>query len=199
MPRTGKQSQSLERRNFRASQSKMAGARDWFIIGSMLACKTYHGQKIEGEVQAFDPQTKMLVLKCPASNGKSSLNDVHILNLSFMSNVQVIRKINPTTIKPLQNLNLESLNTRVHNQLEEKKRLIDLQITGRKLFITISKIIQDITWNGANIVVFGNVIIRPPYNADNVHGNTESRAYRYIKKVVEKHIEDTAQSQQEWE
>jgi len=47
---------------FRSSQSKMAGASDWFTIGSTVACKTCHEQEIEGEVQAFDPQTKMLVL-----------------------------------------------------------------------------------------------------------------------------------------
>jgi len=40
----------------------MAGASDWFTIGSTVACKTCHEQEIEGEVQAFDPQTKMLVL-----------------------------------------------------------------------------------------------------------------------------------------
>jgi len=55
---------------------------------------------------------------------------------------------------------------------------------GQKLFIAISKTIQDITWNGANIVVFDNVTIRPPYKVDNVHGNTESGAYRHVKKVV---------------
>lgn len=55
---------------------------------------------------------------------------------------------------------------------------------GQKLFIAISKTIQDITWNGANIVVFNNVTIRPPYKVDNVHGNTESGAYRHVKKVV---------------
>lgn len=55
---------------------------------------------------------------------------------------------------------------------------------GQKLFIAISKTIQDITWNGANIVVFNNVTIRPPYKVDNVHGNVESGAYRHVKKVV---------------
>lgn len=89
---------------------------------------------------------------------------------------------------------------------------------GQKLFSTISKTIPEITWNGANIVVFDNVTIRPPYKVDNVHGNTESGAYKHVKKVVsilkvqnvilyckaylllilqvEKHIKDTEALQQ---
>lgn len=43
-------------------QSKMAGASDWFSIGSTVVCKTCHDKEIEGEVMAFDPQTKMLIL-----------------------------------------------------------------------------------------------------------------------------------------
>ncbi|EZA54683.1 LSM12-like protein A [Ooceraea biroi] len=167
----------------------MAGASDWFTIGSTVACKTCHEQEIE---------------ECPSSNGRASLNDVHVVNLSLVSNVQVIREVSPTTIEPPQSLNLQRLNTRVRNQIEEKKRLVmALQAgaspEGQKLFIAISKTIQDITWSGANIVVFDNVTIRPPYKVDNVHGNTESGAYRHVKKVVEKHIKDTLQAQQQRE
>lgn len=130
-----------------------------------------------------------LSLECPSSSGRPSLNDVHIVNLSLVSNVQVIREVSPTTSEPPQSLNLQRLNTRVRNQVEEKKRLVmalqaGVSPEGQKLFIAISKTIQDITWNGANIVVFNNVTIRPPYKVDNVHGNTESGAYRHVKKVV---------------
>ncbi|XP_020292681.1 protein LSM12 homolog [Pseudomyrmex gracilis] len=186
----------------RVWQSKMAASNDWFTIGSTVLCKTCHEQEIEGEVLAFDPQTKMLILKCPSSSGRPSLNDVHIVNLSLVSNVQVIREVSSTTNEPLQSLNLHRLNTRIRNQIEEKKRLVKalqagVSPEGQKLFIAISKTIQDITWNGANIVVFDNVTIIPPYKVDNVHGNTESGAYRHVKKVVEKHIKDTAQQQQQ--
>lgn len=40
----------------------MAGVSDYFSIGSTVACKTCYNQEIEGEVLAFDPQTKMLIL-----------------------------------------------------------------------------------------------------------------------------------------
>ncbi|XP_036147626.1 protein LSM12 homolog [Monomorium pharaonis] len=180
----------------------MAGASDWFSIGSTVLCKTCHEKEIEGEVLAFDPQTKMLILKSPSSSGRPSLNDIHIVNLSLVSNVQVTREVSPTTSEPPQSLNLQRLNTRVRNQIDEKRRLVmalqaGVSPEGQKLFIAISKTIQDITWNGANIVVFNNVTIRPPYKVDNVHGNTESSAYRHVKKVVEKHIKDTLQAQQQ--
>lgn len=182
----------------------MAGASDWFSIGSTVVCKTCHDKEIEGEVMAFDPQTKMLILKCPSSSNRSSLNDVHIVNLSYVSNVQVIREVSSTSNEAPQSLNLQRLNTRIRNQIEEKKRLVmalqaGVSPEGQKLFIAISKTIQDITWNGANIVVFNNVTIRPPYKVDNVHGNADSGAYRHVKKVVEKHIKDTAQAQQQRE
>lgn len=40
----------------------MAGNSDWFSIGSTVSCRTCYSQEIEGEVLAFDPQTKMLIL-----------------------------------------------------------------------------------------------------------------------------------------
>ncbi|KOX79673.1 Protein LSM12 like protein A, partial [Melipona quadrifasciata] len=126
-----------------------------------VACKTCYKEEIEGEVLAFDPQTKMLILK-----------------------VQVKREVSPTTSDPPQSLNLQKLNRRVRNQIEEKKKLVmalqaGVSPEGQKLFSTISKTIPEITWSGANIVVFDNVTIRPPYKVDNVHGNTESGAYKH--------------------
>ncbi|XP_015602012.1 protein LSM12 homolog A [Cephus cinctus] len=175
----------------------MAGVSDCFSIGSTVACKTCYNKEIEGEVLAFDPQTKMLILKCPSSSGRASLNDVHIVNLSLVSDVQVKREVSPTSNEPPQSLNLQRLNTRVRNQIEEKKRMVKalqagVSPEGQKLFIAISKTIQEITWNGPNIVVWDNVTIIPPYKVENVQGDKDSKAYTHVKKVVEKHMKDTA-------
>lgn len=40
----------------------MAGMSEYFGIGSIVVCKTCYNKDIEGEVLAFDPQTKMLIL-----------------------------------------------------------------------------------------------------------------------------------------
>ncbi|XP_020709843.1 protein LSM12 homolog A-like [Athalia rosae] len=175
----------------------MAGVSDWFSIGSTVACKTCYNKEIEGEVLAFDPQTKMLVLKSPSSCGRASVNDVHIVNLALVSDVQVKREVSPTGGDPPQSLNLNRLNTRVRNQVEAKKCIVkSLQAgvspEGQKLFIAIAKTIQQITWSGPNIVVLNDVTIAPPYKLDNVHGNEQSKAYNHIRKVVEKHEKDTA-------
>ncbi|XP_015115888.1 protein LSM12 homolog A [Diachasma alloeum] len=175
----------------------MAGVSDWFSIGSTVACKTCYHKEIEGEVLAFDPQTKMLILKCPSSSNRPSLNDVHIVNLSLVSDVQVKREVSPTLNEPPQSLNLQRLNTRVRNQIEEKKRMVKalqagVSPEGQKLFIAIAKTLQDITWSGQNIVVWDDVTIVPPYKVDNVHGNAESKSYLHVRKVVEKHMKDQA-------
>ncbi|XP_014210685.1 protein LSM12 homolog A [Copidosoma floridanum] len=175
----------------------MAGVSDYFGIGSTVACRTCYDKEIEGEVLAFDQQTKMLILKCPSSCGRESLNDVHIVNLSLVSDVQVKKEVNPTTNEPPQSLNLQRLNTRVRNQIEEKKRMVKalqagVSPEGQKLFIAISKTINEITWNGPNIVVWDKVTIIPPYKVENVQGNSDDKAFTHIKKVVEKHMRDTA-------
>ncbi|XP_026293853.1 protein LSM12 [Frankliniella occidentalis] len=174
----------------------MAGVSECFNIGSVVACKTCYEKEIEGEVLAFDPQTKMLILKCPASSGRPSRNDVHMVNLSMVSDVQVKREAT-APLEPPQSLNLQRLNTRVRNQIEEKKRLVTalaagVSPEGQKLFLTITKTINEATWQGPNIVVWNTVTISPPYTAENVKGATDSKAYLHIRKVVEKHTKDMA-------
>lgn len=175
----------------------MAGASDYFSIGSTVACKTCYNQDIEGEVLAFDPQTKMLILKCPATNGQIGLNDVHIVNLSLVSDVQVKKEVT-TTPEPPQSLNLQRLNTRVRNHVEEKRRLMSALSAGvgpegQRLFIAIAKTINEVQWCGSNIVVWNQkVVISPPYQVEDIKGNTQSKEYGYIRKVVEKHMKDNA-------
>uniref|UniRef100_A0A1B6GS47 Uncharacterized protein n=1 Tax=Cuerna arida TaxID=1464854 RepID=A0A1B6GS47_9HEMI len=172
----------------------MAGVSECFGIGSTVACKTCYNREIEGEVLAFDPQTKMLILKCAATSGRPNFNNVHIINLSLVSDVQVKKEVNTAPEAP-QSLNLQRLNTRVRNQIEEKKRLITalaagVSPDGQKLFLTITKTISEVTWQGSNIVVLNQVTITPPYKPENVIGNADSKAYTHIKKVVEKHVKD---------
>lgn len=50
----------------------MAAVSDCFTVGSTVACTTCFQKNIEGEVLAFDPETKMLIL--------SILYKIEILN-----------------------------------------------------------------------------------------------------------------------
>lgn len=107
----------------------------------------------------------------------------------MVSDIQVKREVSPTPSESPQSLNLQRLNTRVRNQIEEKRNMVlalqaGVSSEGQKLFIAISKTIRDITWKGTDIVVFDEVIIRSPYKSENVHGDTQSGAYKHVKKVV---------------
>lgn len=96
---------------------------DCFTIGSIVATKTCYNEEIEGEVLAFDPQTKMLILKCPSSSGNPKRHDVNIVNLSLVSDVQIKKEVTSTPDPP-QSLNLNRLNTRVRNSIEHKRRVV---------------------------------------------------------------------------
>lgn len=41
---------------------EMAAVSDCFSLGSIVWCRTCYNNEVEGEVQAFDPQTKILIL-----------------------------------------------------------------------------------------------------------------------------------------
>uniref|UniRef100_U5EQH9 Uncharacterized protein n=1 Tax=Corethrella appendiculata TaxID=1370023 RepID=U5EQH9_9DIPT len=171
----------------------MAGlVADCFSIGSTVACTTCFKQLIEGEVLAFDQQTKMLILKCSSNNSK--LNDVYIVNLSLCSDVQVKKEVNSVPEVP-QSLNLQRLSTRARNQVEQKRMQVSalaagVSQEGQHLFLAIARTINEVAWSGQNIVVFKEVTITPPYKVDNVTGNPESRQLTYVKKIVEKHTSD---------
>ncbi|XP_046995244.1 protein LSM12 homolog [Schistocerca americana] len=177
-------------------RQNMAGVNEWFGIGSIVVCKTCYNKEIEGEVLAFDPTTKMLILKCPASSGRASLNDVHIVNLALVSDVQVKKEVNSVPEAPAS-LNLQRLNSRVRKQIEEKRRLVaslaaGVSPEGQKLFLAISRTIKDVTWQGPNILVFEQITITPPYKLENIRGDSESKAFLHIRKVMEKHAKDQA-------
>ncbi|KAI5712104.1 hypothetical protein M8J76_004354 [Diaphorina citri] len=177
----------------------MAGLSDCFSIGSIVSCKTCHSEIIEGEVVAFEPHTKTLILKCPASDGKPNLNDVHIINLSFVSDVQVKKEVNTLNETSPPSLNLARIQTRLKNSIEEKKRLVSalaagVSPEGQQLFFSITKTMPEVSWEGKNIVIMNEVTITPPYKADNVKGQSDSKAFIHVRKMVEKHLKDIQSS-----
>jgi len=174
----------------------MAAVSDCFTVGSTVTCTTCFHKNIEGEVLAFDPETKMLILKCH-SKDSVKLSDVYIVNLSLCSDVQVKKESN-TISEPKQSLDLQRLSRRVRNAIEQKKILVSalqsgVSPEGQKLYMAISKTISNqVNWSGPNIVVFNDVTITPPYKLENVTGSPESRQLAYVKKIVDKFIKDQA-------
>ncbi|XP_050520948.1 protein LSM12 homolog A-like [Daktulosphaira vitifoliae] len=177
---------------------KMAGVNECFSIGSIVVCTNCFDEEIEGEVLGFEPNTKMLILKCPSTSNNSTLNDINIVNLAFAKDVQVKKESNFVP-PPLPSLNLNRINNRIKTQIQDKKRQIsamsaNVSPEAQKLYMTITKTIPEVSWQGQNIVVYDQVIISPPYKPENVKGtgNPEDKAIVYIKNIVEKHFKDNA-------
>lgn len=62
---------------------------------------------------------------------------------------------------------------------------------GQQLFLTITKTIEEVTWQGLNILVMNQVIITPPYGPENCKAKTKDcQALIHVRKIVEKHIKD---------
>ncbi|XP_026877637.2 protein LSM12 homolog B [Electrophorus electricus] len=169
------------------------GPGEYFSIGSHVSCLTCLGQRLQGEVIAFDYQTKMLTLKCTPSSGKPNLSDVVLVNLAYVSDVDVITDCTGTP-PPLASLNFNKLTNRARAEKEDKLSqayAISAGVSpeGQQLFQTIHKTIKECKWQEKNIVVMDDVVITPPYRVDNCRGK-EGSALGHVRKIVEKHLRD---------
>uniref|UniRef100_A0A0P4W0K4 Uncharacterized protein n=1 Tax=Scylla olivacea TaxID=85551 RepID=A0A0P4W0K4_SCYOL len=178
----------------------MAESNECFNIGSTVTCKTCFNEDLQGEVLAFDPHVKLLTLKSPSSNGRSATYDIHMVNLSYVSQVTVMREAAGSPLPSLPSLNLSKLSNRAKKSIDEKQRLIEamqsgVSPVGQKLFLHIRKTMEEVKWAGVSILVMGQVIISPPYQIENVKEQKEgkesnSKTLPYVKKLVDKFHQD---------
>ncbi|XP_075154981.1 LSM12 homolog a [Haematobia irritans] len=177
----------------------MVAVNDCFSIGSTVMCTTCFNEEFEGEVLAFDHNTKMLILKCRSKNA-DNLNDVHVLNLSLCSNVQVVKECNGNFVDDPQKLNLEQLKIRLrktvqHRQTYLKSKNADVSPEAQELYRVIAKQFKynEVSWQGLNIQIFKEVTITPPYRAENVVSTSNNKSlYNYIKKMIENFVNNRA-------
>uniref|UniRef100_A0A8C4R8W5 LSM12 homolog b n=1 Tax=Eptatretus burgeri TaxID=7764 RepID=A0A8C4R8W5_EPTBU len=165
----------------------MAAPSECFSVGSRISCLTCLGQKIRGEVLAFDYQSKMLTLKCPSSSGRAHLSDVYLVNLALVKEVETLGE---STEPPpaLTALNVTKLTRRMNTEVGEKMshaHALSMGVTpeGLQLFQTIQKTIKDCKWNEKNIIVMDEVTISPPYRMENCKGS-EGNALVHVRKIV---------------
>lgn len=45
---------------------------------------------------------------------------------------------------------------------------------------------RQVTWVDSNIVVYNDVVIKPPYRVENISGTPDSRQFTYVRKMVER-------------
>lgn len=149
---------------------------------------------------AFDPHVKLLTLKSPSSSGRSAVYDIHMVNLSYVSQVTVTREAAGSPLPSLPSLNLSKLSNRAKKSIDEKQRLIEamqsgVSPVGQKLFLHIRKTMEEVKWAGVSILVMGQVLISPPYQLENVKEQKEgkdanSKTLPYVKKLVDKFHQD---------
>jgi len=172
---------------------------EYFSCGSMVRCVTCHDVTIEGHVMAFDPQTRVLAIKLPSTSKRSSLIDMIMVNLHFVRDVVPLADSDETSgieHKVSLGLNTNQLNNRLMNNLDKKKRLVKafkkgISPEGQRIFHAISKTLEDIDWSGDNIKVMEHVTVTPPYKPENVRGVSDSKAVMHVRKIIEKHLEDS--------
>ncbi|KPP57428.1 protein LSM12-like, partial [Scleropages formosus] len=135
--------------------------------------------------------------ECAPSSGKPNLSDVVLINLAYVSEVDVINDRTETP-PPLASLNVNKLASRARTEKEDKLSQAyaisaGVSVEGQQLFQTIHKTIKDCKWQEKNIIVMDDVVISPPYQVDNCKGK-EGSALSHVRKIVEKHFRD-AESQ----
>ncbi|XP_061087986.1 protein LSM12 homolog A isoform X1 [Conger conger] len=163
------------------------GPGEYFSVGSHVSCLTCLGQRLQGEVVAFDYQSKMLTLKCASSSGKPNLSDVVLINLAYVSEVDIINDRTETP-PPLASLNVSKLANRARTEKEDKLSQAyaisaGVSVDGQQLFQTIHKTIKDCKWQEKNIIVMDDVVISPPYQVENCKGK-EGSALSHVRKII---------------
>uniref|UniRef100_A0A674HDL5 LSM12 homolog n=1 Tax=Taeniopygia guttata TaxID=59729 RepID=A0A674HDL5_TAEGU len=165
----------------------MAAPGEYFSVGSQVSCRTCQEQRLQGEVVAFDYPSKMLALKCPSSSGKPNHADILLVNLQYVSEVEIINDRTETP-PPLASLNVSKLANKARTEKEEKMSQAyaisaGVSLEGQQLFQTIHKTIKDCKWQEKNIVVMEEVVIAPPYQVENCKGK-EGSALSHVRKIV---------------
>jgi len=147
---------------------------------------------MKGEVVAFDPTFRVVIIK--TAGPRPGHSNVSIVNLAHCAEIKVDEE-GKEVPGELQSLNTQKLQQRLRDQIERKKKLITafkagISPEGQKLFQVINKTLDDVTWNGDKIVVMRDVTIDPPYRPDTIRGKEDSKALKYIRQIVEKHMSD---------
>nr|CAG4635783.1 EOG090X0FOW [Artemia franciscana] len=185
---------------------------EYFSIGSRVSIKTSQGKDVIGEVLAFDPISKMLILKNKASCGRPSFCDVRLVNLHQARDVKVLEESSTEPPSP-SSLNTDRLKKRVQAETEKKKFFVQalsagVSPDGQGVFSALRKtkgsvikirnaasmskleVSEQRNLGRVNIIVQKEVKIVPPYTSSSVVGNPDSKAYIHVKKIIEKHFKD---------
>jgi len=170
-----------------------------YPIGSKITAKLVTNETMKGEVVAFDPNFKIVIIK--SASGRPGHHNVSIVNLSHCAEIKVDEE-GKESPSEMQDLNTQRLQERLRTQIERKKKLITafkagISPEGQKLFQYINKTLDDVMWQGDKIQVMNKVVIEPPYKVENVklrqglkEDDSTVKNLNHVRKIVEKHLGD---------
>jgi len=164
-------------------------------IGGNIKCVTCLGNNVQGKVIAYDHQTKMLALRSSIPN-KPGYYDFSMVNVSWCSNLEVIEEPSEPP-EPLANLNISKLERRKTSNINNKYKEInslgtDVSQLAQHLYFTIYKTLNEVDWEGKNIIVMDSVVVKPPYDVTSCFSRNgdNNQAVEHVKKIVKKFNEE---------
>jgi len=176
--------------------------------GSLVKCITCHGEEFQGEVLAYDTEKKVLLIKQASSSGKPELNNITMLNMDFVKTFQITKNNNQTPSQPLPSLDQKKLQRRYKEEVELKMLLAKAVLQGAtregvNLFLFMKKLFKETVWDGLQIVVMDQVVIKPPYTRDSCSSAelqqndlSSNQCLNQVRNMVERfHRDDNTKSQ----
>jgi len=180
-----------------------------FQPGQQVQCKTRFDDIFKGEVVAFDLNSKILILRSPASSGSVKNHDLHFLVLDSVSDVDILEEPHGETTTDLPCIEMKYIKEKQATALSERLRIVEavgngVSQDGISLFTEFTKIYNresDIVWKDkTKIVVMNAVIISPPYkeaNCEPWNPSVKEEAVLYVKNVVRKFWESQSAIQKQ--
>eukprot|EP00123_Amoebidium_parasiticum_P000790 comp11694_c0_seq1/m.6240 comp11694_c0_seq1/g.6240 ORF comp11694_c0_seq1/g.6240 comp11694_c0_seq1/m.6240 type:complete len:191 (-) comp11694_c0_seq1:626-1198(-) len=165
--------------------------RDGWLVGTTVALELETNEKVFGEIFAFEPAAKMLVIKEVKHHGDNT-------HPHTKGKFRIIRQELIKTFKyeggvghypgPLPRVDLDKLREKERRRLQESKVAAsklnpNASPDAQALFNRISRT-HPCRWHGINMVVLESVVIQEPYKPENVHSEDKVVQAR-IQKVVE--------------
>ncbi|KAI9348368.1 anticodon-binding domain-containing protein [Pilaira anomala] len=157
-------------------------------IGKLIKVKTASNEEVEGLIYTFDKITNCLVIDCSGSRKKGSFRIIKISHLKEIVSIggsEVKKdqfKVGPVSVEQLKVREADALKGFGN---EVSKLGVGVTKEGQDIFNALSKTLP-CRWSKDTIVVMDEVLITPPYSAENCRANSSSAAsLARVKKVLE--------------
>ncbi|XP_014246851.1 protein LSM12 homolog A-like [Cimex lectularius] len=155
----------------------MSENEEHFTIGDVIEVVSMENETIKGAVENFDWNTGLMVLKNTSKIPK--YGNFCVLDLNFAKSA-ILKSVNGN--KLAKELDLCLL-------LPENDQKCGYTIRrgssprGVLLFKSLKRLIDDVSWRGANILVLHEVVVSPPYDTSCITG--DGRCIPFVQRIIQ--------------